>query len=174
MPVNVPFLDLQAVNAAHREGLRAAFDRVLDSGWYILGQELVAFEQEFASYCGVRHCVGVGNGLDAMHLVLRAWDIGSGDEVIVPSNTYIATWLAVSYAGATPVPVEPDPETFNLDPKRLRAVLTSRTKVIIPVHLYGQAADMNPICEFGRQHGLKILEDAAQAHGATYMGRRTG
>lgn len=174
MSITVPFLDLQSVNAAHRDSLRNAFDRVLESGWYIMGQELKAFEQEFADYCGARYCVGVGNGLEAMHLVLRAWGIGPGDEVIVPSNTYIATWLAVSYSGASPVPVEPDPETYNLDPRGVAAAITSRTKAIIAVHLYGQTADMDPICNIGRQRGLKILEDAAQAHGAKYLGRRAG
>ena len=144
------------------------------SGWYILGEEVEAFEEEWAAYCGTAHCVGVGNGLEALHLVLRAWGIGSGDEVIVPSNTYIATWLAVSYAGATPVPVEPDPRTYNLDPARLEAAITSRTKAVIPVHLYGQPADMDPILEIARRRGLKVLEDAAQAHGARYKGRRTG
>jgi len=170
----VPFLDLKGVNAAHGGELRAAFDRVLDSGWYIMGEELANFEREFADYCGVRHCIGVANGLEAMQLVLRAWDIGPGMEVIVPSNTYIATWLAVSYTGATPVPVEPDPLTFNIDPDRIAAAITSRTKAILPVHLYGQAAHMGPICEIAAQHGLKVLEDAAQAHGARYMGRRVG
>lgn len=174
MTDNVPFLDLKAVNAAMRDDLRAAFDRVLDSGWYIMGKELEAFEREFAAYCGVQHCIGVANGLEAMHLVLRAWGISAGDEVIVPSNTYIATWLAVSYSGATPVPIEPDPETYNLDSKHLSAAITSRTKAVIPVHLYGQAADMGPICDVARQHGIKVLEDAAQAHGAKYMGRRVG
>src|SRR5512137_386847 len=146
----------------------------MDSGWYILGSEVEAFETEFARYCGADYCVGVGNGLDALHLILRAYGIGPGDEVIVPSNTYIATWLAVSYAGATPVPVEPDPRTSNLDPVRIEAAMTPRTKAVMPVHLYGQPADMDSITELARKHGLKVVEDNAQAQGARYKGRRTG
>lgn len=170
----VPFLDLGATYAELQTELDAAWRRVMESGWYILGKEVDAFEAEFAAYCGVGHCVGVANGLDALHLVLRAWDIGPGDEVIVPSNTYIATWLAVTYAGATPVPVEPLDETFNLDPERIAAAITPRTRAIVPVHLYGQPADMNPIMAVARRHGLKVLEDAAQAHGARYHGRSAG
>lgn len=154
--------------------LDEAYGRFMNSAWYVLGREVEAFEQEYAAYCGSRYCVGVGNGLDAMHLVLRAWDIGPGDEVIVPSNTYIATWLAVSYAGASPVPVEPDPRTFNLDPDRIAAAITPRTKAIMPVHLYGQPADMDPIMAVTAKHGLKVLEDTAQAQGARCRGRRTG
>lgn len=172
--MKVPFLDLRAAYLELKPGLDAAYARVMDSGWYLLGAELEGFEAEFAAYCGTRHCVGVANGLEAMHLVLRAWGIGPGDEVLVPSNTYIATWLAVSYAGATPVPVEPVPGTYNLDPGRLEAARTPRTRAIIPVHLYGQAADMDPIMEFAGRHGLRVLEDNAQAHGARYRGRRTG
>jgi dTDP-4-amino-4,6-dideoxygalactose transaminase len=172
--MKVPFLDLGAINATCESELRAAFDRVLRSGWYILGEEVEAFESEFARYCGVGHAVGVANGLDALHLVLRAWGIGPGDEVIVPSNTYIATWLAVTYAGATPVPVEPDPEGFNIDPRRIGAAIGPRTKAIIPVHLYGCPAEMDPILDIARRHHLKVLEDAAQGHGANYGGRRTG
>lgn len=170
----IEFLNLKAVNAAHDVAIREAIGRVVDSGWYILGQETEAFEREFATYCGVKHCIGVANGLDALHLVLRAWGIGPGDEVIVPSNTFIATWLAVSQAGATPVPVEPDPRTYNLAPSLVEAAVTSRTKAILPVHLYGQPADMDPINEIAQRHGLKVLEDAAQAHGARYKGRRAG
>ena len=139
-----------------------------------MGNELEAFESEFAAYCGVNYCIGVGNGLDALHLILRGYGIGQGDEVIVPSNTYIATWLAVSYAGATPVPVEPDPKTYNLDPNRIESALTPRTKAIMPVHLYGQPADMDPIMEIAHKHGLKVFEDAAQSQGARYKGRRSG
>src|ERR1017187_4120498 len=146
----------------------------MQSGWYVLGKEVEAFEQEYAAYCGSKHCVGVGNCLDAMQLVLRAWEIGPGDEVIVPSNTYIATWLAISYAGATPVPVEPDPRTYNLDPNRIEAAITPRTRAIMPVHLYGQPADMDLIYEIARKHKLKVIEDSAQAQGARYKGRRTG
>lgn len=172
--VKIPFLDLAACYAELREELDAAYRRVATSGWYILGEEVDAFEAEWASYCGVRHCVGVGNGLDALHLILRAMGIGPGDEVIVPSNTYIATWLAVSYAGATPVPVEPDPDTCNIDPARIEAAVTSRTRAVIPVHLYGLPADMDLILDVARRHRLRVIEDAAQAHGATYKGRRCG
>lgn len=170
----IPFLDLRSINLKHQGALRAALDRVLDSGWLILGKETEAFEREFADFCGVKHCVGVGNGLEALHLVLRAWGITEGDEVIVPSNTYIATWLAVSYAGARPVPVEPDQRTFNLDHERIESAITSRTRAIIPVHLYGQPADMAPIMAIAARRGLKVLEDSAQAHGARYRGSRTG
>ncbi len=173
--MNVPFLDLKSINGEFRDEFHAALDRVLDSGWLVLGQEVDAFEREFAAYCGVDHCIGVGNGLDALHLVLRAWGVGPGDEVIVPSNTFIATWLAVSYAGATPIPVEPDGSTtYNIDPERIEAAITQRTKAIIPVHLYGQPADMDPIMEIANRYGIKVLEDAAQAHGARYRGRCAG
>jgi dTDP-4-amino-4,6-dideoxygalactose transaminase len=172
--VKVPFLELKSAYLELREEIDAAVARVLRGGWYLLGEELRAFEQEFAAYTGADHCVGVGNGLDALHLALRAMGVGPGDEVIVPSNTYIATWLAVSYAGATPVPVEPDERTYNLDPARVAAAVTPRTKVVVPVHLYGQPADMDPIREVARAHGLRVLDDAAQAHGARYRGRRVG
>jgi dTDP-4-amino-4,6-dideoxygalactose transaminase len=144
------------------------------SAWYILGREVEAFEKEYADYCESEHCVGVGNGLEALHLILRAYGIGEGDEVIVPSNTYIATWLAVSSVGANPVPVEPDVRTCNIDPTRIEAAITSRTKAIMPVHLYGQPADMDPIMEIARARNLKVVEDNAQAQGARYKGRRTG
>jgi dTDP-4-amino-4,6-dideoxygalactose transaminase len=170
----VPFLDLKSIQQRHAEGLRAAFDRVLDSGWYVLGQELAAFEREYAAYCGAAHAVGVANGLDAMVLVLRALDIGPGDEVIVPSNTYIATWLAVTAVGARPVPVEPVEATANLDPALLAAALTPHTRAVMPVHLYGQPVPMAPVLAFARQHGLKVIEDAAQAHGARIDGQRLG
>lgn len=172
--MNIPFLDLKAPHAEMREALQAAFDRVLDSGWYIQGEALAKFEQEFAAYCGAEHCIGVANGLDALHLILRAYGIGPGDEVIVPSNTFIATWLAVSHAGARPVPVEPDDATFNIDPARIEQAITPRTRAIMPVHLYGQPADMDAINAIAARHGLKVIEDAAQAHGARYKGRRTG
>ena len=170
----LPFLDLQAIQQVHAGSLRSAFERVLASGWYILGDEVRHFEEEYAAYCGARECVGVANGLDALVLALRALEIGPGDEVLVPGNTYIATWLAVSHVGATPVPVEPLPNTANLDPERLAAALTPRTRAVLPVHLYGQPADLEPILAFAAAHGLKVLEDAAQAHGATYRGRRLG
>lgn len=170
----IPFLDLKSIQLAQAAELKAAFARVLDSGWYILGDEVRQFEREYAAYCGAQACVGVANGLDALVLALRALDIGPGDEVLVPSNTYIATWLAVSHVGATPVPVEPDRATANLDAARLAAALTPRTRAVLPVHLYGQPADMAPILAFARDHGLKVVEDAAQAHGARYQGRRIG
>jgi len=144
---NYPFLDLRQTYLELKTELDSVFQRVMDSGWYIRGEELKAFESEFADYCNVKYCIGVGNGLDALHLILRAMDIGVGAEVIVPSNTFIATWLAVSYAGATPVPVEPDETTYNIDPTRIEAAITEKTKAIMPVHLYGQPADMDPIIE---------------------------
>ncbi|MFK0376743.1 DegT/DnrJ/EryC1/StrS family aminotransferase [Pandoraea sp. NPDC090278] len=172
--MNIPFLDLKKINLAHEAELTQTMVSVLNSGWYILGQEVRAFESEFANYCGVEHAIGVSNGLDALHLILRAYDIGPGDEVIVPSNTYIATWLAVTYAGATPVPVEPDEATYNIDPAKIEAAITSKTKAILAVHLYGQTADMDPINAIAKRHGLKVIEDAAQAHGATYKGKKAG
>lgn len=170
----IPFLDLKTINLRQKDEFHEALDRVLDSGWLILGKEVEAFEQEFASYCGVNYCVGVANGLDALHLVLKAWGIGVGDEVIVPANTYIATWLAVSQTGATPIPVEPDIGTYNLDPTLIESAITSHTKAIIPVHLYGQPADMGPIMTIAKRNNLKVLEDAAQAHGAFYHGKKVG
>ena len=172
--MKVPFLELLPAYDELRAELDAAYHRVMDSGWYLLGNELEQFEAEFAAYCETDFCVGVGNGLDALHLILKAYAIGAGHEVIVPSNTYIATWLAVSYAGATPVPVEPDTETFNLAPGNIEAAITSKTRAVMPVHLYGQAADMVPIISIARKHKLKVIEDNAQAHGARYKGRRTG
>lgn len=172
--MQIPFLNLEASYRELREELDAAVSRVLSSGWYILGDEVEQFEDEFARYCGAKHCIGVGNGLEALHLILRAYQIGPGDEVIVPANTYIATWLAISYAGATPVPVEPDPNTFNLDPSRIEAKITSRTRAILPVHLYGRIADMPEIVALGEHYGLKVIEDAAQAHGARLNGVRAG
>jgi len=172
--MKLPFLDLQPTYAASRPAIDAALSRVAGSGWFILGKELEAFEAQWAAYCGATHAVGLGNGLDALHLGLRALGVGEGDEVIVPANTYIATWLAVSQCGATPVPVEPDPRTYNIDPARIAAAITPRTKVILPVHLYGQPADMDAINAIAKQHGLKVLDDCAQAHGARWAGRRVG
>lgn len=172
--MKVPFVDFAPAYQELKAELDEAYQRFMASAWYVLGKEVEAFEQEYAAYCGSTHCVGVANGLDAMHLVLRAWDIGAGDEVIVPSNTYIATWLAVSYAGARPVPVEPDERTHNIDPARIEQAITPRTKAILPVHLYGQTADMDPIMAIAEKHGLKVLEDAAQAQGARCGGRRAG
>jgi dTDP-4-amino-4,6-dideoxygalactose transaminase len=172
--MHIPFLDLKAPYAELRDEFDAACRRVMESGGFILGSEVAAFESEFAALCAARHCVGVGNGLDALHLILRALGIGAGDEVIVPSNTYVATWLAVSYAGATPVAVEPDDRSYNLDPNRLEEAITPRTKAIMPVQLYGQPADMDAIKEVAAPYGLKVIEDAAQAHGARFKGRPTG
>lgn len=171
---SVTFLDLKTPHIELRAELENAFDRTLNSGWYIQGNEVKQFEHEFADYCEVKHCVGVANGLEALHLILRAYGIGEGDEVIVPSNTYIATWLAASYAGAIPIPVEPDERTYNIDPTLIEAAITPRTKAIIAVHLYGQPADMDAINAIARKHNLKVIEDAAQAHGARYKGRRVG
>jgi dTDP-4-amino-4,6-dideoxygalactose transaminase len=170
----IPFLDLKAPYEELKQELDDAIARVVSSGWFIGGPEVDKFEDDFATYCGAPHCVGVANGLDALHLALRAMDVGPGDEVIVPSNTYIATWLAVSQCGATPVPVEPDARTFNIDPLLIENAITQRTKVILPVHLYGQPVDLDPILAIAKKHGLKVLEDGAQAHGARYKGKRLG
>jgi dTDP-4-amino-4,6-dideoxygalactose transaminase len=172
--MSIPFLDLKAGHQEIERELAEASRRVLASGWFITGPELEAFEGEFAQYSGVQHCIGVGNGLEALHLLLRAYGIGPGDEVIVPSNTFIATWLAVTQTGATPVPVEPDEKTHNIDPARIASATTPRTRAIMPVHLYGQTADMDPIMELAAQRGLVVIEDAAQAQGARYKGRRAG
>ncbi|RZJ11114.1 MAG: DegT/DnrJ/EryC1/StrS family aminotransferase [Rubrivivax sp.] len=174
MSVAVPFLDLKPAYAASQPAIDAALARVAASGWYLLGQELSAFETAYAAYCGTTHAVGLANGLDALHLGLRALGVGEGDEVIVPSNTYIATWLAVSQCGARPVPVECDPATYNLDPTLIEAAITARTKVLLPVHLYGQPADMDAINAIATRHGLKVLDDCAQAHAAVYKGRMVG
>jgi dTDP-4-amino-4,6-dideoxygalactose transaminase len=172
--MKIPFLDLKIQHQDLKTELAQAFNEVLDSGWFIQGNQLALFEQEYASYCNTKHCIGVGNGLDALHLILRAYDIGAGDEVIVPSNTYIATWLAASYAGATPVPVEPDLATYNISAELIEAAITPRTKAIIAVHLYGQVADMDAINSIANKYGLKVIEDAAQSQGALYKGRLSG
>lgn len=172
--MTVPFLDLRAAYLEQKDELDAAVRHVLDSGWYVLGPEVTAFEEEFAAYCGASHCVGVANGLDALHLSLRACGIGAGDEVIVSSNTYIATWLAVSLVGATPVPVEPDPATHNLDPERVPLAIGARTRALLVVHLYGRPQRMDPILELAREHGLRVIEDVAQAAGARDGGRVVG
>jgi dTDP-4-amino-4,6-dideoxygalactose transaminase len=174
LPTTVPFLDLRGVMGAHKAQMMAAFERVLDSGWYILGREVQCFEAAWASYCGALHAVGVANGLDALILALTAVGVGPGDEVIVPANTYIATWLAVSHLGAVPVPVEPDPASWNIDVTRIECAITPRTKALLPVHLYGQSANLAPIVAIARHHGLAVVEDAAQAHGACYRGERIG
>lgn len=173
-PISIPFLDLKSPYLELKTELDEAYHRVMQSGWYLLGNEINAFEHEFSAYCGVKHTVGVANGLQALELILKAYDIGPGDEVIVPSNTYIATWLAITYVGAKVVPVEPNLLTYNLDPTRIEAAITANTKAIMPVHLYGQPVDMDPILEIAARYELKVIEDAAQAHGALYKGKRTG
>ena len=172
--MNVPFVSFKPMERELDADLRAAFERVYERSWYIEGEEDAAFEKAFAAYCGAEHCIGCGNGLDALMLALKALGVGGGDEVIVPSNTFIATVLAVTYTGATPVFVEPDIRTYNIDPSRIEAAITPRTKAIMPVHLYGQPADMDPIMDIARKHGLYVVEDCAQAHGAAYKGRRIG
>jgi len=170
----IPFLDLAATHALIEHDILDALQRVVRAGQFILGPEVEAFEREFAAYCGAEHCVGVGNGLDALFLILRASGIGSGDEVLVPANTFIATWLAVSHAGATPVPVEPLETSYNIDPAAIERAINSRTRAIIPVHLYGQPADMDAVKKIAARHGLLVIEDAAQAHGARYKGNPAG
>jgi dTDP-4-amino-4,6-dideoxygalactose transaminase len=172
--MKVPILDLKPAYDELRPELDAAYHRVMESGWVLLGRELEAFEAEYAASVGVAHCVGVANGLEAMQLVLMALGIGDGDEVIVPSHGYIATWLAVTHVGARPVPCEPDPRTYNLDPARLAALITPRTRAILPIHLYGQTAEMTAINEVAARHSLFVLEDAAQSHGALCRGRAAG
>jgi dTDP-4-amino-4,6-dideoxygalactose transaminase len=170
----IPFLDLGQGYLELKAEIDAAVSKVLAGGRYILGDEVESFEREFSDYLGTGHVIGVGNGLDGLALALLAAGIGPGDEVLVPANTFIATFLAVSRAGALPVPVEPRPETFTIDPDKAGAAITPRTRAIIPVHLYGQPADMDPVLELADRHSLFVLEDAAQAHGATYKGRRVG
>lgn len=172
--MKIPFLDLKATYVELKDELDGAYRRVMNSGWYILGEEVESFEREFAEYCQTKHCVGVSNGLEALHLILRSYEIGEGDEVIVPSNTYIATWLAVSYAGATPVPVEPNAQTCNIAPENIEAAITEKTKAIMPVHLYGQPADMTAINRIAQKYDLKVIEDAAQAQGARCGNKLTG
>lgn len=167
-------MDLRATNRDVHEELHQACAEVLDSGWYVLGPHVAAFEEAFAEFIGVDHCVGVGSGLDAISLALLAVGVSAGDEVIVPSHTYIATWFAVTDVGAIPVPVEPEPDLLNLDPDQVEAAITPRTRAIVPVHLYGHPAEMDPILEIARRRGLYVIEDAAQSHGARYRGRMTG
>lgn len=172
--MGVAFLDLNKINARHRAELHHALDQVLDSGWFILGDQTKFFENEFARYCDTKFAIGVANGLEALTLVLRAWGIGPGDEVIVPSNTYIATWLAVTHVGALPIPVEPRLETYNINPELIEQAISPATKAIIAVHLYGQPAEMDEINRIAKKHGIKVLEDGAQAHGALYKGKKVG
>jgi dTDP-4-amino-4,6-dideoxygalactose transaminase len=170
----IPFLDLKLVNLPHEEAVQAAVSRVTASGWYVMGPEVQAFERAFAQAVGTRHCIGVANGLDALTLVLTAWEFPAGSEVIVPANTYIASILSISQAGLVPVLVEPDPRTYLLDTNRIEEAITPRTKAILPVHLYGRCCAMAPIWQLAERYDLRVLEDAAQAHGARYGERRAG
>jgi dTDP-4-amino-4,6-dideoxygalactose transaminase len=172
--MNIPFLSFNDINKSIKDDLKKQFDLFIDDGWYILGNKLKAFESEYAEYSDTTYCSGVGNGLDALIISLKALGIGPGDEVIVPSNTYIATWLAVSYVGATPIPVEPRIETYNINPEEIENKITSKTKAIMPVHLYGQACEMDDIMSIANKHGLYVIEDNAQAQGATYKNKKTG
>lgn len=170
----VPFATFLPMERELEEEIRAAFERVYRRSWYVGGEENREFEKRFAAYCGAEYCIGTGNGLDALTLILKAMGIGAGDEVIVPSNTFIASALAISRTGAKPVFVEPKMETFNIDPEKIKEAISERTKAVMPVHLYGQACDMDPILEMAGKNELKVVEDCAQAHGATYKGRRVG
>ncbi|KYH30669.1 dTDP-3-amino-3,6-dideoxy-alpha-D-galactopyranose transaminase [Clostridium tepidiprofundi DSM 19306] len=172
--MNIPFLNFEPMHSEIEKEITKKFLEVYNSYWYILGEQVNEFEKEFAAYCGVKYCVGVGNGLEALTLILKGYGIGEGDEVIVPSDTYIATALAVSYVGAKPVFVEPDINTYNINPKLIEKSITKKTKAIIAVHLYGQAVDMDPVNEIAKKYGLKVIEDSAQAHGALYKGMKTG
>lgn len=172
--MKIPFVSFRPLERELDREIRAAFERVFTRSWYIGGVEDESFEKAFAEYCSTNYCIGVGNGLDALMLALKALGVGEGDEVIVPSNTYIATALAVTYVGAIPVFVEPDIRTFNINPELIEAAITERTKAIMPVHLYGQACAMDPIMEIAKKHKLFVVEDCAQAHGATYKGRVVG
>lgn len=171
---SVPFLDVSASVSELRDEIDSSISRVLDSGWFILGEELNSFEHEYADYVGADFCVGTGSGLDALTLALQAHGIGRGDEVIVPSNTFIATWLSVTQVGAEPIPVDPDPDTYNINPELVKRVIGPNTRAIIPVHLYGRPADMDAINDIAQEAGLVVIEDAAQAHGACYKGSRIG
>jgi dTDP-4-amino-4,6-dideoxygalactose transaminase len=172
--MNIPFLNFEPMHTAIKAEMQETFNNVYDSYWYVMGKQLTDFEEAYSKFNSVNHTIGVSNGLDALHLSLKVLGVGPGDEVIVPSNTYIATALAASYLGATPVFVEPNPETYNISPENIEATITSRTKVIIPVHLYGQACEMEAIMSIAHKHGLKVVEDNAQAHGATFAGKITG
>lgn len=170
----INFLDLKSVNLNQKNELLSAFERVLNSGQFILGEEVNKFETEYSNWCGANYCIGVGSGLDSLSIVLRAWGIGPGDEVIVPSNTFIATWLAVTHVGATPIPVEPELSSFNINHELIEQNITKKTKAIIPVHLYGRAANLDAILSIASKHNLMVLEDAAQAHGTIYQGKKIG
>jgi len=170
----IEFLNLKSTYEELKSELDEAYQRVMNSGWYILGDEIEAFEEEFATYCGVKHCVGVGNGLEALIITLKAYGIGSGDEVLVPSNTYIATWLAISAVGAKIIPIEPNSLTYNMDPSLISAAITSKTRAMMPVHLYGQTCEMDSIMEIAELNNLIVIEDAAQAQGSLFRGRKAG
>lgn len=172
--LKIPFVDLHTQHQSIADELNEAIQRVMNRSWFILGTELHAFEEEFATYCNVSHCVGVGSGTEALHLGLKALGIGPGDEVITVAHTFIATALAIVWTGATPVFVDIDPQTYTIDPTRVAEAVTSRTRAILPVHLYGQCADMDSLLSIAREHNLYVIEDAAQAHGATYKGRMAG
>lgn len=170
----IKFLDLEKINNRFRKDFDEKIKEILDSGWYLLGKNVESFEQNFADYCGTKYCVGVGNGLDALTLIIKAYGFKEGDEIIVPANTYIATILAITYNGCTPVLVEPDINTYNIDPDLIEEKITDKTRAIMPVHLYGQAVEMDKIWDLAKKYNLKIIEDSAQAHGAIYQGKRTG
>lgn len=172
--MKIPFVSFLAMEKELNNEIHEAFERVFNRSWYIGGVEDESFEKKFVEFCGSQYCVGTGNGLDALMLALKAFGIGEGDEVIVPSNTYIATALAVTYVGATPVLVEPDIRTFNMNPELIEEAITSKTKAIMPVHLYGQACDMDNIMDIAHKYNVRVVEDCAQAHGATYKGKKVG
>lgn len=172
--MNVPFLDLKSINKSYENELQEKLKSVIESGWFIMGKQLLEFEKNYAHFNTTKHCVGVGNGLDALILSLKALGIGNGDEVIVPSNTYIASWLAVSYVGATVVPVEPKIDTYNIDPTLIESKISSKTKAIMPVNLYGQACELDKIMAIAKKHNLFVVEDNAQAQGATCNGKLAG
>jgi dTDP-4-amino-4,6-dideoxygalactose transaminase len=172
--MNIPFADFKYMHQEIRDETIAAFTKIYDKGWFIKGEQVTLFEKEFTNYCGTKYAIGCSNGLDALYLILRAYNIGPGDEVIIPSHTFIATALAVTYTGAKPVLVENDIETYNIETSLIESKINSKTKAIIAVHLYGQCADMKPIIELGKKYNLKIIEDAAQAHGATYYDKKAG
>lgn len=172
--MNIPFLNLNPIHMEIKEDVKKKMNDIYSNNWFILGEEVKRFELGFANYCNARFCVGCGNGLDAIRLILLALDIGPGDEIILPSNTFIATALAVSYVGATPILVEPDEKTYNINPNLIEEKITNKTKAIIAVHLYGQPADMDSINSIAKKHSIFVIEDAAQAHGATYKGKKVG
>ena len=174
MKNSIPFLNLEPMHSAIKQEMQVAFEKVYDSNWLVMGSELDAFEKEYAAYNEVNHCVGVSNGLDALFLALKALEIGPGDEVIMPSNTYIASVLAVTRVGAAPVFVEPRWETYNINPDEIRKAITSKTRAIMPVHLYGQACEMDEIMSIANEYNLYVVEDNAQAHGASWNGKKTG